>query len=85
MAFIEQKIVDPQIRQAFLDLHKKLVNEIVNFCREYKIEANSAVLFANDLEDSIEFGEWHPSTDSSFELWDYSEEEQDARTLLYSV
>ena len=68
------------INEKFKDLHHKLVNEIVDFCKKYNIEASSISLIADGLESSIEFGSWHPGTDSSFQLFNKNNE-----VIRYSI
>lgn len=51
----------------FRDLHKKLVNEVITFCKENGItNVNEFDLHADGLKLSINEGYWTPVTDSSF-------------------
>lgn len=58
-----------KIKKEFDELHKDLVNKIVEFCSKYNLPISDAHLTIDSLHDSIEFGSWHPSTDSSFVLY----------------
>ena len=57
-----------ELEKKWYDLHIKLVNEVITFCKENNIDASVFHLSADCLQPSIEFGEWHPSTDSAFSL-----------------
>lgn len=52
-----------------LSLHKKIMNEIIDFCKQNKLtDINEFKMSADGLKWSIKNGQWHPSTDSSFNL-----------------
>lgn len=58
-------------KDKFDELHKELVDKIIRFCKENGINnAFSFDLYADGVNDSISFGYWTPSTDSSFSLHD---------------
>ncbi len=61
--------MDEKIKKEWYDLHVKLVNEVITFCKEYNIEASEVHLNADCLEPSIKEGEWTPFTDSAFGLY----------------
>lgn len=73
--------MDENIKKEWSDLHVKLVNEIISFCKKYNIDASEVHLNADCLEPSIEEGEWTPYTDSGLILTkidkedDYKEKE----------
>lgn len=75
------KVTDENIKKEWYNLHVKLVNEIISFCKEHNINASEVHLNADCLEPSIEEGEWTPYTDSGFILTkidtedDYKEKE----------
>ena len=55
--------------EKFYELHKKLVQEVIDYCRENDInDADEFHLSIDGLRSSIEFGEWHPGTDSAASL-----------------
>ena len=66
--YIMQECQDEAINNKFRELHLKLVNEVISFCKENNIVVDEFFLHADCLDESIKFGEWHPSTDSVFEL-----------------
>lgn len=53
----------------FNQLHRKLVNLIIQYCNEHDIDATDVTLRIDSLRDSLEFGEWYPSTDSSLTIY----------------
>ncbi len=59
---------DEQTSKDFSDLHKKIVNLVVTFCIEHNIDVDDFDVYADGLSSSIEYGSWHPGTDSSFRL-----------------
>lgn len=46
-------------------LHEEIINKIISFCRKHNLIIDEVGLSADGLKDSISFGSWHPSTDSS--------------------
>lgn len=48
----------------FCELHRKLVKEIINFCKENDTEFDEIHLDVDGLIESIKIGEWSPATDS---------------------
>lgn len=67
--------------EKFYELHKKLVQEIIDYCRENNIkDADEFHLSIDGLRDSIEFGTWHPGTDSAASLLN-----SDRETITYSM
>lgn len=63
-----EQVTDENIKKEWAELHKKLVNEVISFCKKYHIDASEFNLSADCLEPSIKQGEWMPFTDSSFGL-----------------
>ena len=50
-------------------LHKMLVDTAINFCADYDFDEVSEISFGADgLSDSIKYGGWTPSTDSSLRI-----------------
>jgi hypothetical protein len=41
---------------------------VVTFCIEHNIDVDDFDVYADGLSSSIEYGSWHPGTDSSFRL-----------------
>ena len=59
-----QQCQDDLINQKFRELHKNVVDIIIQFCKENDILIDEFHLNANALKDSIKFGSWQPCTDS---------------------
>ena len=60
---------DPELHKAFSELHKKLVNEIIQFCEKHNLRGVTEVnLHADGLEGSFGYGKWKSDTDSSMSL-----------------
>ena len=52
------------------DLHERLVQTAIDFCRDNNISEIDEIWFGVDgLQDSVEYGEWTPGTDSSMTLF----------------
>ena len=69
-------IKNKELEKEWGELHTKLVNEVISFCKKNGIKDTSAfTLYADGLEGSIKEGEWMPCTDSSFRLLNENNEE----------
>lgn len=55
-------------------LHRLILQEIIDFCKRNKIDAQYVSLEADSLIDSINVGVWHPGTDSSLIFLDDNQE-----------
>ena len=75
---------DEEINRKFRMLHLKVVNEIISFCKENDFTVDEFYLHADGLDESIKNGEWHPYTDSQFELLK-DIEGRDKQTFLFSA
>ena len=82
--FILQECQDEALNKKFGELHLKLVNEVISFCKENNIVVEEFFLHADCLDESIKFGEWHPSTDSVFELYSLGKDNE-KETFLFSA
>lgn len=51
-------------------LHRLIMQEIIDFCKRNNIDADYVSFNADMIADSIEFGRWHPGTDSSLAIFD---------------
>lgn len=60
--------------EAFRELHRKIVNEIVKFCKDNDVEIDEIHLSADGIRGSIPFGEWTAGTDSSFVMYQFDDE-----------
>ena len=69
-----QECQDDEITMAFRNLHHKLVNEIIDFCKNYNIEIDDFHLSADDVSGSIPYGKWQACTDSALTFTKYTDE-----------
>lgn len=76
-----QKCQDENLNKAFRQLHEKLVNEIIDFCKEWHISVDKFALGADELEGSIKFGSWQACTDSYFTLYKFTQEYKDCVSM----
>lgn len=61
---------DPKLHEAFSELHHKIIDMIVSFCKEHNLKDVDAVsISADGLTGSIDYGEWTCFTDSSMTLY----------------
>ena len=67
-----QQCQDDEINKKFRELHKKIVDEIISFCKENNIVVDEIHLNADGVAGSIPYREWKPCTDSCLEF--YSDE-----------
>lgn len=59
-----QKCQDELLTTKFRELHYKLVNDIISFCKENNIVIDECYLSTDGLRESIPTGEWQSCTDS---------------------
>jgi len=69
-----QECQDEKLTMAFRDLHRKLVNEIISFCKKYNVEIDDFHLNADGVADSIPYGQWESCTDSALTFIKYTDE-----------
>lgn len=72
--YIGQQCQDDELNTAFRNLHKHLIDEIIGFCKAWKISIDVFRLDADKLDESIKCGSWQPCTDSSIVSLKFSEE-----------
>ena len=63
-----QKSQDEELKKKFYNLHVEIVNKVISFCKENNIQIDEFNIYADGVRDSIEYGEWCSSTDSSFRM-----------------
>lgn len=69
------------MNEKFYELHKKLVQQVIDYCKENNIkDADTFHLSIDGLQSSIEAGTWHPGTDSAASLHNSKHE-----TITYSI
>ena len=60
---------DPELHKAFSELHTRIINEVLEFCREHGIkDVDEVYIQADGLIGSIPYGEWCACTDSSMSM-----------------
>lgn len=75
--YFGQQCQDDTLNLKFRELHYKLVNEIISFCKENNIVINEFHLNADGVEGSIPFGKWQSCTDSYLSLEKFTEDFKD--------
>lgn len=83
--FYGQECQDAEITKKFRELHVKIVNEVISFCKDNSVIVDEFYLHADGLDESIKFGSWQPATDSQFELLKDAEGNEDKETFLFSA
>ena len=83
--FYGQKCQDEHVTEEFRKLHTKIVNEVINFCKENKVDIDEFHLSADGLRYSINVGTWHPGTDSSFTAYRKMPFSDNEKPFLLSV
>jgi len=76
-----QQCQDEKINNAFRNLHKNIVDEIIGFCNAYGISIDEFHMSADGLQDSIKTRSWQPCTDSSLRFEKYSQEYKDVISM----
>ena len=83
--FYGQECQDAEITKKFKELHVKIVNEVISFCKDNGIIVDEFYLHADGLDESIKLGSWQPATDSQFELVRDTEGNEDKETFFFSA
>lgn len=90
--FSFEKNRDPELHTAFSELHTKIVNLVIQFCKEHNLSnVDSMTINADGLAASMVFGEWSMFTDSSMGMWSLKQDEYGAmvtdrsRPFLYEI
>lgn len=83
--FYGQECQNAEITKKFRELHVKIVNEEISFCKDNSVIVDEFYLHADGLDESIKFGSWQPATDSQFELLKDAEGNEDKETFLFSA
>lgn len=60
---------DPKLHEAFSDLHDKMVNDVIKFCKEHNLDVDELHLNIDGIQGSRDWGEWTCSTDSSMSMY----------------
>ena len=72
--YFGQQCQDDKINMKFRELHKKIIDEIILFCKENNIVVDEIHLNADGVVESIPYGEWQSCTDSYFGLDKFTDE-----------
>ena len=83
--YFGQQCQDDGINKKFRELHKKIVNEIISFCKENNIVVDEIHLNADGVAGSIPYGEWEACTDSYFGLDKFTDEYWDVLSMKKHV
>jgi len=83
--YFGQQCQDDEINKKFRDLHKKIIDEIISFCKENNIVADEIHLNADGVASSIPYGEWQACTDSYFGLDKFTDEYLDVVSMKKHV
>ena len=83
--YFGQQCQDDEINKKFRELHKKIVNEIISFCKENNIIVDEIHLNADGVAGSIPYGEWEACTDSYFGLDKFTDEYWDVLSMKKHV
>lgn len=75
--FFGQQCQDEVINKEFRELHKRLVNEVIDFCNYHNIVIDELHLNADCLSGSIPYGEWQACTDSCLVFDKFTDEYND--------
>lgn len=83
--YFGQQCQDDEINKKFRELHKKIIDEIISFCKENNIVVDEIHLNADGVAGSIPYGEWEACTDSYFGLDKFTDEYWDVLSMKKHV
>ena len=58
-----------QQQEELLELHKKLVDIVAQWCNEHNVEIDEFILRTDGFETSCKNGAWHPTADSCLSMF----------------
>ena len=67
---------DPELHKAFGQLHHKIVNMVVAFCKEHDLNVDEVSIGIDGILGSKDYGEWTCFTDSSMSMTEIKEDEE---------
>lgn len=79
--YFGQQCQDDTINKEFRELHKSIIDQIIQFCNKHNISIDEIHLNADGLEGSIPYGSWQACTDSYFGLNKFTEDYKEAVSL----
>ena len=80
-----QQCQDKEINMKFRELHKKIVDEIISFCKENNIIVDEIHLNADGVASSIPYGSWQACTDSYLGLDKFTKDYLDVVSMKKHV
>lgn len=84
--FYGQVCQDPDITKKFRDLHKELVDRVIEWCNENNVRIDEFHLHADGIQESIPYASWQPCTDSGLEMYRREDlEEGETDPYLFSM
>lgn len=72
--FETEKNRDPKLHEAFGELHHKIVNMVVQFCKEHDLDVDEFSISADGILGSKPYGEWTCFTDSSMNMFTFAKD-----------
>lgn len=78
------KIDKKHYKQIAKELQERLAATLIDYFKEHPDENVDEILFSfDDVKASVEFGSWHPSSDSIITLWNWNDDSKNyGRTPL---
>ena len=84
--FYGQVCQDPDTTKKFRDLHKELVDRVIEWCNENSVQIDEFHLHADGIRESIPYASWQPCTDSGLEMYRREDlEEGETDPYLFSM
>jgi hypothetical protein len=74
--FSWEKNRNPELHKAFSELHHKIVNEVIEFCKKYDLDVDEFSVKADGLLGSKPYGKWTSATDSSMAMYNFVHDEE---------
>lgn len=65
---------DEILKEDFKEFHREIIQKIINFCQAHHIEPHGMNMTISDLASSVDEGVWVPATDSTFELYNHTDD-----------
>jgi hypothetical protein len=84
--FYGQVCQDPDTTKKFRDLHKELVDRVIEWCNENNVKIDEFHLRADGIRESIPYASLQPCTDSGLEMYRCEDlEEGETDPYLFSM
>lgn len=72
-----QQCQDEKITEDFRNLHREIVNKIIQFCNDHNITIDEVSMKIYDINESIPYHSWQAPTDSSLTFMKFSDDWND--------